>query len=330
MLPNAITFFNAKGGMGKSTMNTGHATMSAKAGWQVLLVDLDGQGSAGRLLGVKKSEHDDNGLSLRDSIAMQGRIPPNIVKSVRPNLDMIVGGSQTAEIPELMLSARSHDPKAATNLIESVLAPFAADYDLIVFDLAPATGGVLHESVFAALHYVIYTVAPNQLSIDGLEDAWRLVTNAVEGPNPDLQVLGLCVPMWQSNAKKKGGELNEFLDDLSEKMGGHFNLIEPVVPRSDTAGADIVKAKMAPVELVSVIKDQKKAYFKWLEETKKAAKKKGLDVKKVRAEWSTPKPEIYCESILRIADAHKRIAIEVNTRFRSAQGEYAAALRESA
>jgi len=328
VLPNTLTFFNSKGGSGKTTMNCSHAVASAAAGWNTLLVDLDAQGSAGRQMGVKKTPDDDEGQSLRDAIAMHGRAAPNIVRDVRPGLDMIVGGKHTVEIPELLLSAeRTLGRDGAHGLIETVLAPYAGDYDLIVFDLPPAPGGVLHDSIFATLHYVVYTVAPNQMSIDSLEQAWTMV---VQGPNPDLEVLGLCVPMWQANAKKKNAGLKSFLDNLSGQMGGYFSLIDPVVSRSDTAGADMVSEQKLAIELVPLIPQRKKEYFNWIKETKAEAKKQGRDVSEVRKERKASEPARLSESLITIAEEHKRITIEVNSRFRAAQGEYLASLMESA
>ena len=55
MLNQAIAIANGKGGVGKTSIAANLAAIAARAGWQVLVVDLDPQGNLGSDLGYKRS-----------------------------------------------------------------------------------------------------------------------------------------------------------------------------------------------------------------------------------------------------------------------------------
>ena len=131
-IDRVVSLANGKGGVGKTTTAANVGGYVALAGSRVLMVDLDPQGDLARDLGYERQ----SGRELFQ--ALIAGTEPMILRNVRENLDVIPGGQDLEDIQGIMLSRSSRsDAGDFGDMLYSVLAPLADDYDLILIDTPP-------------------------------------------------------------------------------------------------------------------------------------------------------------------------------------------------
>src|SRR4051812_11289724 len=123
---------NGKGGALKTSLVANVGALCAAAQYRTLLVDLDPQGNLGLDLGYY--DRGDRGAGLLDAMSPRRR-PLNILREVRPNLDIVPGG------PELRVwagYAMTMGPDEQRFLgLRNAMATVAGEYDLILVDCPP-------------------------------------------------------------------------------------------------------------------------------------------------------------------------------------------------
>lgn len=190
-IPRVITFSNGKGGTGKTSLTANIGAIAAEAGYHVLLVDLDPQANLIQDLGLEGQA--DDGEAFANALHKRQALP--VIKDVRPNLDVVPGGSKILSVVQLIsfnaLSAYSeptlHD--IFCYCLEKVVEE--GGYDLILIDTPPSEG-VLVESAFAASTGVLIPTKADASSIMGVEiTADRF--DAIKPLNPTLTLLGAVI-----------------------------------------------------------------------------------------------------------------------------------------
>lgn len=143
-----ITVATEKGGVGKTTIACGIASIAAHRGLATLLVDLDPQGNAGHGLGASLQ-----GASTADCILRRPVEP----QSVGPRLRVLVGGPalRGAEVQ----SAHPDDLGVA-------LATPAAGQDVVVIDTPPGDMRLVQLGLCAA-HAVVVPIEAHPFSVQG-------------------------------------------------------------------------------------------------------------------------------------------------------------------
>ena len=89
-IPRVYTFSNGKGGTGKTSLTANVGAIAAEAGYHVLLVDLDPQANLIQDLGLEGQA--DDGEAFANALHKRQALP--VIKDVRPNLDVVPGGSK--------------------------------------------------------------------------------------------------------------------------------------------------------------------------------------------------------------------------------------------
>jgi chromosome partitioning protein len=162
-----VVFTNFKGGSAKTTSSVHFAQHMALAGYRVLLVDLDSQGSATAQFGLDPASEVGRENSFAAWVAARdGGAPVEAAslcgKTYWPTIDLVPAGAVLAEAEE-RLSRRAASAAVEATLYFDELAAFLAAagtrYDLAVVDTRPDVNMLMTAALHAATGVVVPTRA---------------------------------------------------------------------------------------------------------------------------------------------------------------------------
>lgn len=174
----ALAIINNKGGVGKTTTVVNiAAALALKA--PVLLLDLDGQGSATRSLGRRTT-----GVpTLYDVLTGRMAVEDAIQSSSVAGLDYIAGGPALVSLQDYLVR---YD--VSPTLLEDVLQPLFSYYGYILMDCAPTFTPLSIQALVAA-HGSIVPVTPHFLAVEGMQNLFH----TIEHVDPEAASLA---PIW--------------------------------------------------------------------------------------------------------------------------------------
>ena len=209
-------FWNAKGGVGKTTTAVNLAAYLAMLGKKTLLIDFDPQGNATFGLGVRHEPH--------ETIyhAMLGDTPhENVLKETHlTNLHAVPASSDLAgALVELVnMEDRALRLKRFVDVMRE-------KYDFIFIDLGPSLN-LLTVNGFLAADEIIIPVQSEYYSLQGLDQLTETLKMVRENIGHDLKILGALLTMHT-----EGDYISEKVSrELREKFP--FRVFQVVVPRS--------------------------------------------------------------------------------------------------
>lgn len=196
-----VALVNQKGGVAKSTSTYNLAYLKAKAGKSVLMVDFDPQRSLTILCGMVSEK-----LEYTISDVMQGHDPfdcgYHVEKSGLENLYIIPSSIEFAEVESEMSKQQSRE-----RLLKKQLMKFDGEFDYIFIDCPPQLGILTTNALVAATQVIIPTKA-EYLCYQGVRDLKRTIQTVREKFNPDLQLKGVMVTMYE----RKINDQNDMVD----------------------------------------------------------------------------------------------------------------------
>nr|AAR27481.1 putative plasmid partition protein ParA [Leifsonia xyli subsp. cynodontis] len=213
-LQRVVAVINGKGGVGKTTITANVGGLLALSGWKVLIADLDYQANLGLDLGYQGSAGDDDGLGLAQALAYGVR--PAILKDVRPNLDVIVGGGHVDGAAAALVSKAAQGKLNDARLsVAAMLDQVAGEYDIVLIDCPPGND-MLQSAAVAAARYVLIPVKTDDGSLGGMRiTAGRL--EQVIDLNPEMDLLGVIV---FGSGTAATNVRREFTSQIVEALGG--------------------------------------------------------------------------------------------------------------
>jgi chromosome partitioning protein len=182
-----ICIANQKGGVGKTTTAVNLAAGLALRGKQVLLVDLDIQGSATATLGVRLSEAD---LSVADCLISERPLEHIIRETSTPGLLLAPAGEALATADIHLTNAMARE-----QVLRRVLATAAEKVDHVVIDTAPYLG-LLTINALTASEHVLVPVSCEYLPLLGLkmfEETLARIRTRLGAP---CEVLGYLLTLY--------------------------------------------------------------------------------------------------------------------------------------
>ena len=154
-----LACYNVKGGVGKTATSVNLAYLAARAGWKVLIWDLDPQAATSFYFKVKPKKHH----RAKKIIGRQQNIDDLIVGTDYENLDLI-----PADFSYRKFDIYLNQLKKPLSTFRKLLKPVAKEYDYIFLDCPPGIT-VASETIFNVADVLVIPLIPTTLSLRTLQ-----------------------------------------------------------------------------------------------------------------------------------------------------------------
>lgn len=210
-----ISVFNQKGGVGKTTTVVNLASALGFNRKKVLVIDIDPQGNSTSGLGVE-----DTDITIYDVLTHEKDINDTIQKTKSKNVDIIPANSDLCGLEIELLSV---DKKEC--LLQSEIGKIPANYDFILIDCPPSLG-VLSINALVSSQSVLIPIQCEYYALEGVSQLMNTVNLIRKGLNPDLEVEGVLLTMYDSR--------NNLSEDVKIETENYFKdkLFDTVIPRN--------------------------------------------------------------------------------------------------
>ena len=200
---------NQKGGVGKTTTSVNLAAYLAAAGKRVLIVDLDSQGNATSHLGI---DRDTVEASSYDVLLERATIDRATLFNERTKIAVVpsVPGLAAAEVELVSEFDRERRLKTA-------FAAVSTQFDYILMDCPPSLGLVTVNALTAASGLLI-PVQTEYLPLEGLGSLVRTYELVKQRLNPELEIRGLIMTMYDPRTALANQVVNEVEKHFGSKV----------------------------------------------------------------------------------------------------------------
>jgi chromosome partitioning protein len=210
-----IAVLNQKGGVGKTTTTINLGAYLAKSGKNVLIVDFDPQGNATSGLGINKNELE---ATIYDALFKKVGAE-RVVKETSVNNLFILPANPSLASAEVELVGELQREQ----MLKEVLAPLS--YDVILIDCPPSLGLLTVNALTAAQHLLI-PVQAEYYALEGLSQLLSTVQRVRAGLNPQLDLLGVLVTMYDGRTSLSEQVYSELTKHFGDKV------MKSIIPRN--------------------------------------------------------------------------------------------------
>jgi chromosome partitioning protein len=205
-----IAVINQKGGVGKTTTTANLGGALARAGWRVLLIDLDPQSHLSLHLGVELS---DGQFSIYDVLTASTPIA-SAAKRIGHNMTLVPADIDLAGADAELISVTGREV-----ILREALDALEDEYDVLLIDCPPALG-VLTVNALAAVFEVVIPLQAHFFALQGLGKLLNTITLVRQRINTALRVGGVVLCMHEAStrlATEVVDDLRGFLSDARDK-----------------------------------------------------------------------------------------------------------------
>lgn len=212
-----FSFFNQKGGVGKTTSAINMAAVLAQLGKKVLLIDLDSQGNATSGIGIEKSETE---LTAYQLLVENADAEACIKTTPIENLFLIPSNAHLsgAEMHLINLEKREF-------ILREKLQIISEDYDFIFLDCPPSLG-LVSINALTASKYIIIPLQCEYYALEGLGQLLNTYQLVKKNLSENLELGGVILTMADFRTNLTQQVVEEVKSYFKDKV---FNA---VIPRS--------------------------------------------------------------------------------------------------
>ncbi len=212
-----IAIANQKGGVGKTTTTVNLAASLGVLEKKVLLIDADPQANATSGLGL-----DVESIELGTYQVLEHTVSAKetVLKTDSPNVDLI-----PAHIDLVAIEIELVDKQEREFMLKKALNEIKDNYDYILIDCAPSLGLITLNSLVAA-DSVIIPIQCEYFALEGLGKLLNTIKSVQKIHNPDLDIEGLLLTMFDSRLRLS--------NQVVEEVRKHFSsmVFETIVHRN--------------------------------------------------------------------------------------------------
>ncbi len=201
-----IAIANQKGGVGKTTTTVNLAASLGVLEKKVLLIDADPQANASSGLGI---DVDAVSIGSYQVLEHSNTAKEAITKCSAPNVDIIA-----SHIDLVAIEIELVDKENREYMLKEALASIKDDYDYILIDCAPSLGLITLNALTAA-DSVIIPIQCEYFALEGLGKLLNTIKSIQRLHNPDLDIEGLLLTMFDSRLRLS--------NQVVEEVQKHFN-----------------------------------------------------------------------------------------------------------
>jgi chromosome partitioning protein len=212
-----FSFFNQKGGVGKTTSVINIATVIAGFGKKVLLIDLDSQGNATSGVGIEKNENESTAYQL----LVENHGPETIIKKTPiENLWIMPSNAHLAGAEMHLISQDKRE-----FVLKDQLKKISEEYDYIFLDCPPSLG-LVSINALTASSYIIIPLQCEYYALEGLGQLLNTYQLVKKNLSADIELGGVILTMADIRTNLTQQVIEEVRNYFKEKT------FQTVIPRS--------------------------------------------------------------------------------------------------
>lgn len=195
--PIIISFFNNKGGVGKSTLSCNQASVFADK-YNVLLIDNDPQGNVSEMLGQEQNAEIKKVYQGKDFKIHPIDFNASLIELERrrrtdKRLSIITGGMDLLDVETEVRAKPKYKTILKNNLKEAI-----KDFDYVFIDNQPAINALTWNALYMS-DFVIIPFKPALSEFSGIKKLYEIIGELKQEMNHELKILGILVNMYTSN-----------------------------------------------------------------------------------------------------------------------------------